>query len=56
MSINNTTYYESLIDSNPVWRSDEVDSAGNVHAPTLPGVGFEEAWADGPPSPELADA
>ena len=50
MSISNTTYYESLIDSNPVKRPSEVDASGNVHAPTLPGVGFEENWADGPPA------
>ena len=53
MSISNTTYYESLIDSNPVRRPAEVDAEGNVHAPTLPGVGFEEAWVAGPPA-ELA--
>jgi L-alanine-DL-glutamate epimerase-like enolase superfamily enzyme len=55
MSISNTTYYESLIDSNPVRRPAEVDASGNVHAPTLAGVGFEEAWVDGPP-PALAAA
>ncbi len=55
MSISNTTYYESLIDSNPVRRPADVDAAGNVHAPTLPGVGFEEAWVDGPPA-DLAAA
>ena len=55
MSINNTTYYESLIDSNPVRRPSEVDASGNVHAPTLPGVGFEEAWVDGPPHAALAE-
>jgi len=55
MSISNTTYYESLIDSNPVRRPADVDASGNVHAPTLPGVGFEENWVEGPP-PALAAA
>ena len=50
MAISNTTYYESLIDSNPVRRPAEVDASGNIHAPNLPGVGFEEAWVDGPPA------
>lgn len=55
MSISNTTYYESLIDSNPVRRPADVDASGMVHAPTLPGVGFEGDWVDGPPAP-LAEA
>ena len=55
MSISNTTYYESLIDSNPARRPSDVDASGNTHAPTLPGVGFEETWIDGPPA-GLADA
>ena len=55
MSISNTTYYESLIDSNPVVRPSDVDASGNTHAPVLPGVGFEETWVDGPPT-ALADA
>jgi len=50
MAISNTTYYESLIDSNPARRPTDVDAAGNVQAPTLPGVGFEANWADGPPA------
>ncbi|WP_394770020.1 enolase C-terminal domain-like protein [Lacisediminihabitans sp.] len=54
MSISNTTYYESLIVSNPVRRPAEVDASGNIHAPTLPGVGFEEAWVDGVPAPLAA--
>lgn len=45
MAIPNTTYYESLVDSNPVRRSPEVDAAGLVHAPTAPGMGYEETWA-----------
>ena len=55
MAISNTTYYESLIDSNPVRRPADVDDSGNVHAPTLPGVGFEETWPDGAPA-DLAAA
>ncbi len=55
MAISNTTYYESLIDSNPARRPSEVDADGNIHAPTLPGVGFEESWTEGPPA-ELAAA
>ncbi|WP_345762076.1 enolase C-terminal domain-like protein [Diaminobutyricibacter sp. McL0608] len=54
MSISNTTYYESLIDSNPVRRPSEVDADGFVHVPTLPGVGWEGEWLDGPPQ-ALAD-
>lgn len=51
MAIPNTTYYESLVDSNPVRRAPEVDPAGLVHAPTAPGMGYEEAWAiDGAPA------
>jgi len=51
MSISNTTYYESLIDSNPARRPADVDASGNTHAPTLPGVGYEETWVDGSPAP-----
>ncbi len=55
MSIPNTTYYESLVDSNPVRRGAEVDGGGLVHAPTMPGMGYEEAWeADAPPVPARA--
>lgn len=51
MAIPNTTYYESLVDSNPAQRSPEVDAQGLVHAPTSPGMGYEESWlADGPPA------
>lgn len=50
MAIPNTTYYESLVASNPVVRAPEVDAAGLVHAPTGPGMGYENAWnADTPP-------
>jgi L-alanine-DL-glutamate epimerase-like enolase superfamily enzyme len=44
MAISNTTYFESLIVSSNVVRPDEVDAQGNVHASTLPGIGFEAAW------------
>jgi L-alanine-DL-glutamate epimerase-like enolase superfamily enzyme len=43
MAIPNTTYYESLIMTNPVVREPAVDAAGFVHAPTVPGIGYE-AW------------
>lgn len=46
MSIPNSTYYESLVDSNPVRRRPEVDAAGLVHAPTSPGIGNEAVWED----------
>jgi L-alanine-DL-glutamate epimerase-like enolase superfamily enzyme len=52
MSIPNTSYYESLVASNPVRRAPEVDAAGLVHAPTAPGMGFEAEWERGAtPSP-----
>jgi L-alanine-DL-glutamate epimerase-like enolase superfamily enzyme len=44
MSIPNTTYYESLVDSNPVSRGPEVDAQGLVHAPISPGMGYERVW------------
>jgi L-alanine-DL-glutamate epimerase-like enolase superfamily enzyme len=50
MSIPNTTYFESLVTSNPVRRGPEVDALGLVHAPTGPGMGYEELWeSDTPP-------
>lgn len=39
MAIPNTTYYESLVASNPVVREPCVDANGLVHAPTEAGVG-----------------
>ncbi len=39
MAIPNTTYYESLVYTNPVVREDLVDSHGMVHAPVAPGTG-----------------
>jgi L-alanine-DL-glutamate epimerase-like enolase superfamily enzyme len=51
MSIPNTTYYESLIYSNPVRRAPEVDASGLVHAPTGPGLGYEQLWqSEEPPT------
>jgi L-alanine-DL-glutamate epimerase-like enolase superfamily enzyme len=44
MAINNTTYYESLVRTNPVQREKVVDAQGLVHAPTQPGIGFEAEW------------
>lgn len=45
MAIPNTTYYESLVTSNPVVREACVDSSGLVHAPTEPGVGRPDELA-----------
>ena len=45
MSISNNTYYEALVDSNPVVRPAEVDAAGLVHAPSGTGIGYEAEWA-----------
>ncbi len=44
MAIPNTTYYESLIMTNPVVRAPEVDEHGLVHAPVAPGIGYEATW------------
>ena len=50
MAMPNTTYYESLVDTNPVRRAAEVDADGLVHAPTAPGMGYEAGWgSDMPP-------
>jgi L-alanine-DL-glutamate epimerase-like enolase superfamily enzyme len=38
MAIPNTTFYESLITSNPVQKKPEVDAEGLVHAPMSPGI------------------
>ncbi|MDB5074500.1 MAG: racemase [Chloroflexi bacterium] len=48
MAIPNTTYYESLVRTNPVVRAPEIDAQGLVHAPTGPGIGWEATW-DRPP-------
>jgi L-alanine-DL-glutamate epimerase-like enolase superfamily enzyme len=42
MAVPNTTYYESLVTSNPVVREPLVDADGRVRAPTRPGVGIVE--------------
>ncbi|MFI6583053.1 enolase C-terminal domain-like protein [Embleya sp. NPDC050493] len=42
MAISNTTYYESLVYTNPVQREPAVDADGLVHAPTAPGIGFDQ--------------
>ena len=44
MAIPNTTYYESLVLTNPIVREPGVDEHGMVHAPTAPGIGFEARW------------
>ena len=48
MAFPNTTYYESLIQTNPVTREAVVDSSGLVHAPTQAGIGYEAQW-EAPP-------
>ncbi|MDI2129485.1 enolase C-terminal domain-like protein [Yinghuangia seranimata] len=42
MAIPNTTYYESLVYTNPVVREPSVGADGLVQAPTAPGVGFDQ--------------
>jgi L-alanine-DL-glutamate epimerase-like enolase superfamily enzyme len=44
MAISNTTYYESIVMTNPIVRESAVDEHGMVHAPTAPGIGFETQW------------
>jgi L-alanine-DL-glutamate epimerase-like enolase superfamily enzyme len=46
MALRNNTYYESLVFTNPVLRESVVDANGFVHAPTGPGMGYEELWQD----------
>ena len=45
MAISNTTYYESLVTTNPVAREPAVDEHGLVQAPTAPGIGYE-SWGE----------
>jgi L-alanine-DL-glutamate epimerase-like enolase superfamily enzyme len=45
MAIPNTTYYESLVRTNPVVREPFVDAEGMVRAPTAPGIGYPETAA-----------
>lgn len=40
MAVPNTTYYESLVTSNPVVREDGIDARGVLAAPTAPGIGL----------------
>jgi L-alanine-DL-glutamate epimerase-like enolase superfamily enzyme len=40
MAIPNTTYYESLVRTNPVVQDPFVDARGMVRAPTAPGIGY----------------
>lgn len=42
MAIPNTTYYESLVYTNPVQREPAVCADGLVRAPTAPGIGFDQ--------------
>jgi L-alanine-DL-glutamate epimerase-like enolase superfamily enzyme len=44
MAIPNTTFYESLVRTNPVVRAPEIDANGMIHAPTGPGMGWEATW------------
>ncbi len=48
MATSNTTYYESLVMTNPVERETAVDAQGLLHAPTAPGIGFEAQWERAP--------
>ena len=56
MAISNTSYYESLIYSNPVRRPVEVDSDGMVHAIDRPGIGYDFDAEPGPSVTFTADA
>jgi L-alanine-DL-glutamate epimerase-like enolase superfamily enzyme len=49
MAISNTTYYESLVTSNPATREKAVDKDGLVHAPSEPGIALP-AGLDYPPA------
>lgn len=55
MAIPNTTYYESLVFTNPVRRPLEVDDRGMVRATSEPGIGYASEWgSDVPPLPTEA--
>ena len=56
MAIRNNTYYESLIQTNPVTRESCVDAAGLVHAPQTPGIGWEELWSRTTRPPGVGEA
>jgi L-alanine-DL-glutamate epimerase-like enolase superfamily enzyme len=40
-AVPNTTYYESMVLTNPVAREPLVDADGNARAPLVPGIGYE---------------
>lgn len=46
MAIPNNTYYESIVTGNPVDREFRVGADGLVHAPVVPGIGWEDEWAE----------
>jgi len=46
LAIRNNSYYESLITANPIVVESGIDRQGKIHAPTLPGVGFNVDAAD----------
>ncbi len=46
LAIRNNSYYESLVRSNPIVVEPGIDREGLIHAPTLPGVGFDVDAAD----------
>ena len=44
MAIKNNSYFESFIAAKPARREACVDANGLVHAPTAPGIGWEQLW------------
>ena len=48
MAIPNTTYYESMVLTNPVEREATVNGQGLVQAPSAPGISFEARWDEAP--------
>lgn len=55
MSIDSTTFDESLVYSNPVRRLPEVQQDGHVHAIERPGVGWEFDLATAPSAAFVAE-
>jgi L-alanine-DL-glutamate epimerase-like enolase superfamily enzyme len=55
MAIPNTSFYESLVTSNPIRHDPALDEAATLHAPTGPGMGYEAEWQRSGRHPELAD-
>ena len=41
LAIRNNSFYETLIDANPIVVEQGIDREGYIHAPTVPGVGFD---------------